>query len=238
MKIHAHILAWNEERILPFTLDHYSKFCDRIFIYDNMSTDGSDEIYKKYDKVTVKKWSNNNEINELKYLEIKNNAYKATSRDCDWVIVCDCDELLYHPNLLEKLEEYKEIGFTVPSIDGHDMFSETFPKHDGTPITDIIKIGSETYDPMCKNIIFNPKIDVNFGIGAHSFQAPGGKFSPDRELMLLHYKFLSKEYVLARYEMMAKRLSDYNKKYGFGGHYTRPPMDYMDKMKEEQIQVI
>jgi len=231
-------MAWNESRILPFTLDHYSKFCNKIFIYDNMSDDGSEEIYKKYDKVVVKKWDNNNQINEMIYLEIKNNAYKSTSRNCDWVVVSDCDEFLYHPNLIEKLEEYKANNITVPLIDGHDMFSETFPTYDGQPITDKIKIGSHTYDPMCKNIIFNPKLNVKFGVGAHSFVAPNGKFSEEAELMLLHYKFLSKEYVLGRYEMMAKRLSEFNKKHGFGGHYTRPPMDYMDKMLEEQYKVI
>ena len=41
MKIHSHILAWNEEKILPYTLDYYSTFCEKIFIYDNMS----DEMY-------------------------------------------------------------------------------------------------------------------------------------------------------------------------------------------------
>lgn len=44
MIIHAHILAWNEEKILPFTLDYYSSFCEKIFIHDNMSTDSSDDI--------------------------------------------------------------------------------------------------------------------------------------------------------------------------------------------------
>ena len=237
MKIHAHILAWNEARILPFTLDHYSKFCEKIFVYDNMSDDGSDEIYAKYDNVVVRKWDNNGEINEMKYLEIKNNAYKATSRDCDWVIVCDCDEILYHPKLLSVLESYKKLGVDIPKIDGHDMFSETFPEYDGEPITDKVKIGSKTYDVMCKNIIFNPKIDVQFGIGAHSFQA-NGKYSDNDDLKVLHYKFLSKKYVLWRYEMMAKRLSEFNKKHGFGGHYANPPMKYMDEMKEMQYKVI
>ena len=50
MKIHAHILSWNEEKILPYTLDHYSNICEKIFVYDNMSNDSSDDIYKKYPK--------------------------------------------------------------------------------------------------------------------------------------------------------------------------------------------
>ena len=62
MKIHAYIIAYNEEKLLPFTLDYYSTFCEKIFVYDNMSTDSSDNIYKKYPKVTVVKWDSNNEI--------------------------------------------------------------------------------------------------------------------------------------------------------------------------------
>ena len=104
-KIHAHILAWNEEKILPFTLDHYSQFCEKIFIYDNMSTDSSDEIYKKYLNVEVIKWESGNEFNDFYNAKIKSEEYKKRSRDqgVDWVIVCDCDEFLYHENLLEKL---------------------------------------------------------------------------------------------------------------------------------------
>ena len=107
MIIHGHILAWNEEKILPYTLDYYSKICEKIFIHDNMSSDSSDDIYSKYPKVTVLKWDSSNEINELNYTKIKSNAYKQYSRDADWVIVCDCDEFLYHKNLLGNLAEYK-----------------------------------------------------------------------------------------------------------------------------------
>ena len=163
MIIHAHILAFNEEKILPFTLDYYSSFCKKIFIYDNMSTDSSDEIYGQYPKVIVKKWNSNNEINELNYIEIKNTAYKISRNDkADWVIVCDCDEFLYHPTLLEKLESYKRLGVTVPLVNGHDMVSEKFPEYDGGFITEKIKTGSDVYEPFCKKIIFNPKSNKDF----------------------------------------------------------------------------
>lgn len=240
MKIHAHILAWNEECILPFTLDHYSRFCEQIFVYDNMSTDGSDEVYKQYDNVVVVKWSGPeaNEINEQYYLELKNNQYKKRSRDCDWVVVCDCDEFVYHPELLQQLEFYKNNKIDVPKIDGHDMYADVFPPYDGKLLVNKVKIGSETYSPMCKNIIFNPKIDVRFGIGAHSFQAPGARFSDTAEIKLLHYKFLGKDYVTQRYNMMRERLSEFNKKHKFGEHYNNPPMKYMDQLKQKQYKVI
>ena len=240
MKIHAHILAWNEEKILPFTLDYYSQFCEKIFVYDNMSTDSSDDIYKRYLNVEVIKWKSDNQINEMNYLNIKNNEYKKHSRDnnIDWVIVCDCDEILYHENLIEILSEYKSKGITVPKICGHDMVSESFPVYDGKLITEKIKIGSDRYQPMCKNIIFNPNLDVNYGIGAHSFSAINGIFSKNEDLKLLHYKFLSKPYVEKLYLDRLNRLSEYNKLRGFGSHYQNIPFEYMDKLLLENKNII
>jgi len=238
MIIHAHILAFNEEKILPFTLDYYSNICEKIFIYDNMSTDSSDEIYTKYPKVTVIKWDSKGEINEMNYINIKSNGYKQYSRNADWVIVCDCDEFLYHPKLIEKLEYYKSNGVTVPKVNGHDMVSEKFPEYNGNPITDKIKTGSEVYPPFCKNIIFNPKLDVQYGIGGHSFQCQNATYSNSAEFKLLHYKFLGVEYVENIYKARAERLSEFNKQHKFGEHYFNVPYEYMNKLLSENIQVI
>jgi hypothetical protein len=240
MRIHAHILSWNEEKILPFTLDYYSSFCEEIFIHDNMSTDSSDEIYKKYPKVRVLKWDSNEQINEMNYINIKNNEYKKYSRnnDVDWVIVCDCDEFLYHPNLINVLQEYKQNGITVPKVCGHDMVSERFPIYDGELITKKIKIGSDRYQPMCKNIIFNPNVEVNFGVGAHSFSTTNGVFSENEDLKLLHYKFLGKDYVKKLYVERAKRLSMFNKQNKFGEHYFNLPFKYMDEVLTKNKEVI
>jgi len=238
MIIHAHILSFNEEKILPFTLDYYSNISEKIFIYDNMSTDSSDEIYTKYPKVTVIKWDSKGEINEMNYINIKSNGYKQYSRNADWVIVCDCDEFLYHPKLIEKIEYYKSNGVTVPKVNGHDMVSEKFPEHDGNPITDKIKTGSEVYPPFCKNIVFNPKLDVQYGIGGHSFQCQNATYSNSAEFKLLHYKFLGVEYVENIYKARAERLSEFNKQHKFGEHYFNVPYEYMNKLLSENIQVI
>jgi len=240
MIIHAYIIAWNESKILPFTLDHYSQFCDKIIVYDNMSTDNSDEIYAQYDKVEVVKWdTEDKKYSDLKLMNLKSNIYKLSRKyNADWVIVCDCDEFLYHENLLEKLQEYKEKGVTLPRIDGHDMFSETFPEYDGELLTNKVKIGSERYQVMSKNIIFNPTLEVKYGIGAHSIICEGAVMSDLHELKLLHYKFLGKDYVNERYRNLANQLSEWNIKTGLSGHWTRPPMDYMDKMLKDQYKVI
>jgi hypothetical protein len=220
MKIHAYILAYNEEAILPFTLDYYSSFCDKIIVYDNESTDSSDEIFKCYKNVSVVKWKSDT-INELNYLQIKNNAYKNSRKDnVDYVIVCDCDEFLYHPNLVYKLEEFKQQGIDMPMVKGFEMISEKFPEYDGKLITKHIKEGCDN-DFLNKNIVFNPMKDVTFGIGCHTNVSVDSFKTERAELIMLHYKFLSKEYVCNRYDVLEKRLSDFNKANGFGHHYNK-----------------
>jgi hypothetical protein len=238
MKIHAYILTYNEEAILPFTLDYYSSFCEKIIVYDNESTDSSNDIFKRYNKVSVVKWKSDT-INELNYLQIKNNAYKNSRKDdVDFVIVCDCDEFLYHPNLIEKLTEFKQQGIDMPMVKGFEMISNVYPEYDNKFITKKIKEGCDN-DFLNKNIVFNPMKNVQFGIGGHSNISPDSVKTDRAELMLLHYKFLSKEYVSNRYDMLEKRLSDFNKSNGFGHHYNKENATrQFDKYFSERKKVI
>jgi hypothetical protein len=240
MIIHTHILTHNEEKLLPFTLDHYSSFSDKIFIHDNMSDDSTDDIVNIYPKAQIHKWESNGQMDELTQVNKRNNDYKKFSRDADWVIVCDCDEFLYHPNILGVLLKYKNEGVTVPKIQGYVMASNVFPKYDGKLITEKIKIGEES-DPMgSKNIIFNPKIDMLFGEGSHRFTSNNTIFSNDVELKLLHYRFLSKQYLNNIYKSRSERLSSDTKRRGWNGHYLNPNENLllMDKIIKNNKTVI
>ena len=242
MNIHAHIIAWNEEKILPFVLDYYSIICSKIFVYDNMSTDSSDEIYQKYNKVEVVKWESDDSMNDDMNRKIKSLEYRNRSRNknVDWVITCDCDEILYHPNLIEKLQEYKEKGVQVPKIDGRDMFSKKFPVYDGRLITELVQYGShETYEPMSKNIIFDTNVDMVFGFGAHQSNAQDYVMSESPELMLLHYKYLAPEYVIKRYETLASRQSTFNRQHNLNTHYRlKNAVEYTAYLNKNAIKLI
>ena len=222
MKIHAYIISYNEEKLLPFTLDYYSIFCEKIFVYDNYSTDSSDEIYKKYDKVEVIKWDSGNEINENNYIKIKSEEYRNHSRnfDVDWVITIDCDEFVYHPNLVDKLKEYKERGVTVVQTSGHEMVCETFPEYDGELLPNKVKIGSDKMPMLSKSIVFSPSIDINFTVGAHYFDSNHTVLSPSNEIKVLHYKCLGKEYVTNIYNERYNRLSESSRKNAWNTHYS------------------
>lgn len=242
MIIHTYIIAYNEEKLIPFTLDYYSKFSEKIFVFDNYSTDSSDEIYKKYPKVEVIKWDSNNEINEFYYMDIKSNKYKDYSRNknVDWIFMCDADEFIYHENLLGKLEEYKRLGVNVVQTSGHEMACEEFPIHDGRLLPEIVKVGSEKMPNLSKSIIFTPEMNMNFDVGAHMFHAKNVVLSEKDEIKILHYKLLGETYLIENYKQREKRLSQLNKSRQWGVHYSevKKTLDFMYEILEKNLNVV
>ena len=217
MKIHAYILCYNEEMILPFTLDYYSKYCEKIILLDNESTDRSREIASRYPNVSILSWSSNNEMNDLAHVQIKSNVYKNSRGLADWVIVCDCDEFLYG---IEKLEELKDNNNKVPHVTGYQMVSDSFPIYDEELITKKIQTGfkDSVFD---KQIIFDPNVEIRFGFGAHHFSCNEPIKDSPTGLKLLHYKYLGVDYVHNKNMRSLSRLSNFNKQNGFGDHYQR-----------------
>jgi hypothetical protein len=218
MIIHSYIIAFNEEKILPWILDYHSKFFDQIFVYDNMSYDNSDMIYKTYPKVTVIKFDSKNKFNNRIITKIKNSAYQQSRGIADWVVVSDCDELLYHENLLGKLQEYMEQQISLPLIDGRGLVSETTPIYDGTKLlTDVAKIGTNyTIPDYCKSIVFNPSLNIRYTLEAHTHNCKTARISNERELKLLHYRVYDKEYIINRFQLLSTRIIQEEVKRGIG----------------------
>ena len=234
MKIHAYILCYNEEMILPFTLDYYSKYCEKIILLDNESTDRSREIAAKYPKVSVVSWSSNNQINDFAYVQLKSNIYKNSRGIADWVIVCDCDEILYDiPRLKVLLDE----NIKLPRVEGFHMVSETFPVHDDTCITQKIKTGNrETI--MDKQIVFSPDVNITFELGAHKNICSDKVDTIYPAFKLLHYKFLSSEYLINKNKMYMKRVPEQFKAVGIASHYFIPEQNIIDEVKNRLNQAI
>ena len=111
--ITVYTIAYNEELIMQFMIDHYrSRFpgCN-IVVYDNMSTDNTTKIARANDCEVIQ-YDTNNQIQDRRYIEIKNNCWKNALTE--WVLICDMDELLdINAEQLKKEEEVekKEINF-------------------------------------------------------------------------------------------------------------------------------
>ena len=227
MKIHLYSIAWNEAVIMPHFMRHYRKFCEKITVYDNESTDQTADIVRQMGG-EVKSWSSNNQINDLMYLEIKQNAYKESRGKADWVIVCDSDEFLYHPNFLGKLYEYKSSGINFPKIEGYEMIPDC-KINSGDDLPSVYKQGVR-FANLDKRAIFNPKLDINYTIGCHGSNIPVDAIeSTNSEIKMLQYKMLNLDYFINRHQLLGSRLSEVNRKNNWGLHYMWTP----ERMKEE-----
>lgn len=204
MNIHVYLLCYNEESIIKNILDYYSSFCTKIFLMDNMSTDRSVEIAKKYKNVTIIPWESGENIDESLYVKMKSQTYKDYSRIggrytkevADWVVSCDMDEVLYHPNIIQVLKKYKEEGVTVPQVTGFNMAGTNDLDESRSILEQYMNgVRENVFD---KRIVFDADFDISYSKGCHSYGAgfeymketynytPSNKYP----LALLHYKHI------------------------------------------------
>lgn len=231
LTIEAFILCYNEEKIIRYTLNHYLQFCSKIHVLDNFSTDNTLNILKKeYPQVDVFQYDSKNQIRDDYYLHLKNSVWKGSQ--ADFVIICDMDELLYHPNLIKELVKAKKDKVGIPTIEGYNMFSDIFPENYNIPITQQIQTGARNTN-FDKSIIFNPKIikEILYNPGAHSCNPIynyGYIPKTTNPIKLLHYKYIGLQYVIDKHKIYATRLSDFNKKTGFGAEYLKQEAELIE----------
>ncbi len=222
--VHVYTLCKNEIEILPFFLAYYETIADKIIIFDNESTDGSQEYIKKHPKCTLIEFKTNNLLRDDIQRLIKNSAWKESKGIADWVIVSDIDEFLFHKDLKKQLLFCKKNGVTIPRVAGFNMLSEEFPKP-GRPITDQVKYGAYS-TVYCKFIVFDPnKIeDINYVVGGH-FIEPEGEVNYGKGYLfkLLHYKLLGNPHRLQkRWQEMGDSLSQVNVTNNWGIERVEP----------------
>ena len=208
--IHVHVLCWNEEVLIPYFLDHYS-FAQKIIVYDNESDDNSIALLNADSRVELKMNRTDGQIRDDGYLEIKNNDWKESRGEADYVIVCDMDEFLYHSHIVNFLSFAAQMGYTIFKPVGYQMLGKPFTKKMG------VKLPSRD-----KTMMFNPnKIEeINYEPGAHECNPVGEiKLWRTDDLKMLHYQWLNLYYVIARYQKYHARLSDINREQDWGAHY-------------------
>ena len=224
MTIEAFILCFNESRMIEHTLNYYTKFCDRITIIDNQSTDNSVAIVKeKFPSVIIEELDTGGEYREDIQIYIRNNRWKESG--ADYVIMADMDEFIVAPDLLGQLKEMKQQRIAIPNIVGYNMYSEVFPEDYNTSILGQVtkKMRNKLYD---KKILFSPKWikEMNFGPGSHSCKPVyQGDFNLQTdhsfELTLLHFKYLGRAYLYGKHHSYASRMSAVNRMHQYGFQY-------------------
>lgn len=210
-----YFINWNDTFYLPHIKRHYGRFCDKIIMYDNYSTNDSVEVAEKLG-MEVRFFGIPGELNDAEYLKVKNNCWKEAKGFADYVIVCDVDEFLHHPFIGDMLRVCFTKKISIPLIRGFDMYSKDLPSKDILEIKTGIR--SKKYS---KNIIFDPNAieDINYGFGAHNIY-PSGRKKVGGYFNMLHYRNIGGlGNALDRHKIYKERLSAFNKQNNYGKEY-------------------
>ena len=234
--VHLYTICWNEERILPFFFQHYEPFVDQFTFYDNMSTDRTTNIITSHPNTKVFSFDGPHDNPNLRNL--RNSIWKKSRGKADYVIVCDVDEFLYHPQISSYIRQAAHSRITLPDVIGYNMICDKFPdyKTDKTIVEQVNE--GVRYDLFDKHILFDPHriVEINYGYGSHRCEPCGitrrGKIS----LKLLHYKNMGLDYLIARNHSIAPRVSDNNKRMGIGVHYLFNDQMLTDRFNEDYAQ--
>ncbi|RAP73351.1 glycosyltransferase family 2 protein [Paenibacillus montanisoli] len=229
MIIHVYAICWNEERMLPFFFKHYDHIADHYFIFDNGSTDASLPILRSHPRVTIDKFEVYGDSLVAAALGLFNQFWKQSRGKADWVIVCDIDEHLYHQNLRAYLQECASQGITLVAPSAYEMVSDFFPGQD-KPLHESVRDGVRIplYD---KPLIFNPNAvqEINFTLGRHLAKPVGHIIqSPNKDVLLLHYKYLGYDYLNTRYSTLRQGLRSGDIEKGAGYQYLWNEQQKMD----------
>lgn len=237
--VELHLLVFNEAELLPFTLQHYGAFAERLIVHDGGSTDGSREIARDFGAEVQDFFTEG--VDDKKFKEAKESLWwKGT--DAEWVITADCDELLYAPEgWFKTLEDYERDGVAVCKPRGFEMFSDEMPSMEKGQITEQIRMGAEDAKWYAKPILFRPSLikSLIFSAGCHTCWATlkdGRKINDPQvttkpEVILCHYHHIGGlERITRRYAGQQSRHSENNKR-NMWGNYSPPRHHALEKRK-------
>lgn len=246
MKTYWIVLCKNEEDIIPFCIQYWSRIADKVIVYDNHSTDSSVELLSKYDWIEIRTFDSDGQ-NDVIQKQVKEQAYLEFKDQCDILIITDMDEVFY-------FNDFKAISEAFVSGDYNILMTPIYSLcEDARPIYDDSKLlhqlchkfyhqkmnHMQGFDQYSKLSIFNTRITdkVNMSVGQHYVQT-----TPQMRIMIsndgfnLHVdKGLSKEFFVNKRMKMGANLSDVNKRSGMCIEYLKSKeeleMEYNEKQK-------
>lgn len=244
MRIEAFLVCWNEKDIMPFVVKHFQEFCDTVYIMDNHSTDGSQELARELGCVVIP--FGNQFFDDEENRKCKNTCWLNSK--ADWVFVSDFDELPIFKedeltvgtpgNIPSYLSFYEERGATIFRTRGWQIMSDEFPVDSFLEVTN----GFE-FSNYAKSVCFSPKhiTATNFNPGAHLCKPEGNVnfYKHDYwepELYVLHYKHIGGvQRTIDRYKEYQPRMSKNNRRKGFGVHYDRSEQSIREEWNERML---
>ena len=194
IKLVGFVQCFNEGKTgnLERVLNHLSKFCDDIVIYDDGSTDNSYEIASKFSKNIIRSVENNfkKEIgHKQKLLEL------ALSLKPDWIVWLDADEVFDRDGELHAIRNLCKYGESK-EIDGFSFQEFNLWKNSSEYRAD------EEWHKLWRIRLWRNTGELKFDVkdGLHLRQYPLGLKTDRRtDIKVIHYGFASEENVNKKY---------------------------------------
>ncbi len=226
MRIDLYTISWNERRMLPFFLDYYGAWVDRIVVFDDASDDGTTEALARHPKVDLRAFPPKGNSFVMAALALWQHAWKESRGQADWVIATNIDEFIHHPTGMRGyLERCRDAGVTIIHPRGYTMVGDRFPAP-GASLVEHVRQGVAMMGHD-KRQVFDPDAiaEINFGPGRHSCAPVGKVVEPAvAAASLLHYKYVDfMGYFLPRQRALGGRMLPHDRASGFGAHYANPP---------------
>ena len=222
MEITVYAMCYNESVMLPIFVAHYRERFPkcRIVIWDNNSTDGSQELARSLG-CEVRPYESGGELRDSRHSEIKDTSWKTSPTA--WSCVVDMDELcdITEAQLLEE----DRARTSHIKFQGYDMISQSEdPDHtEATPLT----WGKRNTHYDKTTFINRERIkEINWVPGCHNCFPTGTLRLQKGRYRMYHNKYIGLNWLLEKHRYSRERLSEENIKQGWGVQY---------QMKEDEI---
>ena len=202
MKTLAISMMYNESKILPFFLKHYSYMNKIIILLDSDTNDNSEEIINKYPNTEIIKFTfPEHAVDEDIKAEIILETYKKYGTGYDWIFNVDADELIMpknYENIFTFLDRansnksnliYADILQVYRNIKESDLVWENiqdekivYQRRYGTRKIFIDNHFNETL--YIKPIVIKPNLNVIWSPGNHSIVSGKGCLKEFQEKMI------------------------------------------------------
>jgi len=227
MRIVGMIPVYNEENIIEEVIQHLLSQGLDLVVLDNGSTDGSYEICKKFAEkglITL------NQVKTSKFdfpLILRILYDMALTRNPDWLIRSDQDEILEsgieNLTLKEAIEQEDEKGCNLLQFDVFEFFATNDDNLSEKSIKDKFRYYSWQHDNAYRAWKNIPGTNVEDKAGHYPVFPVGHNYKlPPKKFVLRHYRFRNKDQAIKNNKERIERVKDIpERKLGWYGHFEK-----------------
>ena len=228
--ITVYTLAYNEEVMIQFMIDHYrARFpnCRIVMDADRICTDNTIKIALANGCEVLFHYIHG--VQDEPLTKIKNNCWKEALTD--WVLICDLDELLDINE--EELKKEEQAGTTIIRSELYSMIA----MDDKLDLARMKYAAKEGGGPPEKCLLFNKRHihEINYGPGAHSCNPIGNVEYSKTIRKIFHYCFPNYEVTVEKYRLLQARMNSEDRTSGL---YKETPEEIRALYTEARNQAV